>query len=105
MALSLFASRKGEIGKMHAEKSRRTLVSYVSRESDSRHRQAGVRAMSTPFPPTIIVRHPNENPRKCSVLPLRDREDLRFLNYPVKEHPCLEGYIRLAAEGPELSSA
>ncbi len=60
--------------------------------------------MSQP-PPTIIVRHPNENPRKCSVLPLRGRPDLLFLNYPVHERPPLEGYIRLAAEGPPLSEA
>lgn len=55
------------------------------------------------YPPTVIVRHSHENPRKCSVLPLRGREDIVFLNYPVKERPLLAGYIRLAAEGPELS--
>jgi pre-rRNA-processing protein TSR3 len=37
-------------------------------------------------PVTIIVRHPKENPRKCSVVPLK-------------------GYVRLAADGPELSVA
>jgi pre-rRNA-processing protein TSR3 len=57
------------------------------------------------YPPTLIVRHTKENPRKCSVLPLRGRPDLIFLNYPVKERPLLEGYIRLAAEGPELTAA
>ncbi len=56
------------------------------------------------IPPTIIVRHPKENPRKCSVLPLRGRGDLVFLNYPVSEQPLLTGYVRLAADGPELSS-
>lgn len=56
-------------------------------------------------PPTIIVRHPRENPRKCSVLPLRGRADLVFLSFPVTQRPPLEGYIRLAAEGPELSPA
>src|SRR5579862_4837712 len=61
--------------------------------------------MSVLHPPTIIVRHHKENPRKCSVLPLRDRPDLIFLNYPVKERPQLDGYIRLAAEGPPLSAA
>jgi pre-rRNA-processing protein TSR3 len=61
--------------------------------------------MSALYPPTVIVRHPKENPRKCSVLPLRGRADLLFLNFPVKERPPLEGYIRLAAEGPELSAA
>lgn len=58
-----------------------------------------------PFPPTIIVRHTRENPRKCSVLPLRGRPDLLFLNYPVAKRPSLEGYVRLAADGPELSVA
>ncbi len=55
------------------------------------------------FPPTVIVRHTHENPRKCSVMPLRGRPDVLFLTYPVKERPLLEGYVRLAAEGPLLS--
>jgi pre-rRNA-processing protein TSR3 len=57
------------------------------------------------YPPTIIVRHPKENPRKCSILPLRGREDLVFLGYPPKEPLALDGYVRLAADGPELSVA
>jgi pre-rRNA-processing protein TSR3 len=57
------------------------------------------------YPVTIIVRHPKENPRKCSVMPLKGRADVVFLNYPAKTLPSLEGYVRLAAEGPELSSA
>ena len=61
--------------------------------------------MSLIFPPTLIVRHSRENPRKCSVLPLRGRPDLVFLPYPVKQRPPLEGYIRLAADGPPLSAA
>ena len=56
-------------------------------------------------PPTVIVRHSHENPRKCSILPLRGRPDLVFLTYPVKEPPPLGGYLRLAADGPELSAA
>jgi pre-rRNA-processing protein TSR3 len=56
------------------------------------------------FPPTVIVRHTHENPRKCSVLPLRGRPDVLFLTYPINERPPLEGYVRLAAEGPPLSS-
>ena len=58
-----------------------------------------------PYPPTVIVRHRHENPRKCSILPLRGRADLVFLNYPVAERPPLDGYVRLAAEGPALSAA
>ena len=61
--------------------------------------------MTTIFPPTVIVRHTHENPRKCSVYPLRGLPGLVFLNYPVAQRPPLEGYVRLAAEGPELSSA
>ena len=56
-------------------------------------------------PVTIIVRHPKENPKKCSVLPLRGRADLRFYTYPVTTLPPLDGYVRLAADGPPLSSA
>ena len=61
--------------------------------------------MESRYPPTVIVRHTHENPRKCSVLPLRGRPDVRFLTHPVKERPPLEGYVRLAAEGPPLSPA
>jgi pre-rRNA-processing protein TSR3 len=61
--------------------------------------------MGLPYPPTVIVRHTHENPRKCSVLPLRSRSDLVFLNYPVTDRPSLDGYVRLAAEGDPLSPA
>jgi len=54
---------------------------------------------------TLIVRHPRENPKKCSVLPIKGRGDVQFLSYPVKDLPPLAGYVRLATEGPELSSA
>ncbi len=57
------------------------------------------------MPITIIVRHPKENPKKCSVLPLKGRPDLFFVNYPVKAPLDLAGYVRLAAEGPVLSLA
>ncbi len=61
--------------------------------------------MSPGHLPTIIVRHPKENPRKCSVLPLRGQPQLVFLPYPVRQRPDLTGYVRLAADGPELSPA
>lgn len=54
---------------------------------------------------TVIVRHPKESPRKCSILPLRDRADVTFYAYPVKDRPDLSCYIRLAAEGPPLTEA
>jgi pre-rRNA-processing protein TSR3 len=56
-------------------------------------------------PVTIIVRHPRENPRKCSVRPLRGRPDILFLPYPPRRRPALEDYVRLAADGPPLSAA
>jgi pre-rRNA-processing protein TSR3 len=59
--------------------------------------------MEFSFPPTVIVRHTHENPRKCSVLPLKGRPDVVFLTHPVKDRPTLDGYIRLTAEGPPLS--
>ena len=61
--------------------------------------------MELVYPPTVIVRHTHENPRKCSVLPLRGRPDVVFLKYPVNDRPPLDGYVRLAAEGPPLSPA
>lgn len=61
--------------------------------------------MSDGPPPTIIVRDGHENPKKCSVWPLRGLPGLVFLHYPLKQRPPLDGYIRLAAEGPELTAA
>jgi pre-rRNA-processing protein TSR3 len=57
------------------------------------------------YPVTVIVRHNRESRQKCSVWPLRGRSDLLFLPYPVVDRPGLQNYIRLAAEGPELSAA
>lgn len=57
------------------------------------------------FPITIIVRHPRENPKKCTVLPLKGRADVLLLPYPPIEMPAFDGYIRLAADGPELATA
>jgi pre-rRNA-processing protein TSR3 len=59
----------------------------------------------TDTPITVIIRSPHENPKKCSVLPLQGRADLLFLTHPVRERPPLDGYIRLAAEGPPLSAS
>ena len=58
----------------------------------------------TTAPPVIIVRHPAENPRKCSVMPLRGRSGIVFLTHPVADPPDLTNYVRLAAEGPALSA-
>lgn len=61
--------------------------------------------MPPAYPLTVIVRHSRENPRKCSILPLRGRADMAICPYPVKKRPNLEGYVRLAVEGPELTLA
>src|SRR6516162_769988 len=61
--------------------------------------------MTADVPVTIIVRHPKENPKKCSVLPLKGRAGLAFVHYPVKTPLLLENYIRLSADGPQLSRA
>jgi pre-rRNA-processing protein TSR3 len=61
--------------------------------------------MATLYPPTIIVRSPRENPRKCSILPLKNRTDLIFLDHPVGRRPDLANYVRLAADGPDLSDS
>jgi pre-rRNA-processing protein TSR3 len=61
--------------------------------------------MSAGHLPTVIVRHARENPHKCSILPLRGRPDVVILGYPVKQIPDLTGFVRLAAEGPELTRA
>src|SRR5262249_61706878 len=45
------------------------------------------------------------NPKKCSILPLRGRDDMHICAYPVKHRPDLTGYVRLAADGPELTAA
>lgn len=61
--------------------------------------------MTDAYPPTMVIRHPRENPRKCSIYPLKERADFRFFTYPVSRPLPLEGYIRLAADGAELSAA
>jgi pre-rRNA-processing protein TSR3 len=57
------------------------------------------------YPPTVVIRHPKENPKKCSILPLKGRADLFFLIHPVKQLPALEGYVCLSADGPPLTEA
>jgi pre-rRNA-processing protein TSR3 len=61
--------------------------------------------MTLAFPPTIIIRHPKESPKKCSIVALKSREDVRILPHPVHKLPPLEGYVRLCEEGPPLTAA
>ena len=66
---------------------------------------ARIETMQPSNPITLIIRHPHENPRKCSILPLKQRPDIRICTYPLKQRLDLAGYVRLAANGPELSKA
>lgn len=55
-------------------------------------------------PPTIIVVHPKEKRSKCSVEPLRGREDFVFWTFPERGPQSLDGYVRLGLGGPLLSA-
>jgi pre-rRNA-processing protein TSR3 len=55
-------------------------------------------------PPTIIVVHPKEKRSKCTVEPLRGREEFVFWTFPERGPQPLEGYIRLGLGGPQLSA-
>src|SRR5215211_5773062 len=59
--------------------------------------------MPKPHLPTIIVVHPKEKRRKCSVEPLRGRPGFAFWNWPNRGPEPLDGYVRLGLGGPELS--
>ncbi len=61
--------------------------------------------MQLTYPPTVVVRHPKERPERCSILPLKGREDMIFLTFPSKKVPSLDGYVRLSADGPALNAA
>ena len=56
-------------------------------------------------PPTIIVVHRRENRSKCSVEPLRERDEFTFWTYPDDGPESLAGYVRLGIGGPLLSEA
>lgn len=60
--------------------------------------------METPPPPTIIVVHPKEKRSKCSVEPLRGRDEFVFWKFPDQGPEPLDGYVRLGLGGPELSA-
>ncbi len=56
------------------------------------------------FPPTVVVVHPKERRRKCTVRPLKERTGFAFCSYPRMPYD-LTGYIRLGFAGPLLSEA
>jgi pre-rRNA-processing protein TSR3 len=57
------------------------------------------------FPPTVIVVHPRENRKKCSVEPLRGRAGFQFATYNAGNPVVLPEvqYVRLGIGGPHLS--
>lgn len=56
-------------------------------------------------PPTIIVVHPKERRSKCSVEPLRGRDDFVFVRFPDPVPLPLNNYVRLGIGGKVLSAA
>ena len=61
--------------------------------------------MAENYPATLIVVHPKERRKKCSVEPLRGNNDFIFWKFPKQGDEPLDGYVRLAMDGPLLSSA
>lgn len=62
---------------------------------------------SVQYPDTLIVVHPRENRKKCSVEPLRGRPGFQFSTYnpnSIVELPA-EKYVRLGIGGPVLGPA
>lgn len=55
------------------------------------------------YPPTIIIRDPHEHTKKCTIFHLRQRDDVILRRWHTAQPPCLEGYVRLAPNGPPLS--
>lgn len=56
-------------------------------------------------PITLLVVHPRENRAKCSLEPLRGRADFRFVKFDPRVELDLDGYVRLAVDGPPLTAA
>ena len=54
--------------------------------------------------PTVIVVHPRERRKKCTVRALRHRDGFAFCNYP-RRPDDLTGYVRLGLGGLLLSEA
>ncbi|MAG93761.1 MAG: hypothetical protein CMJ48_08440 [Planctomycetaceae bacterium] len=56
-------------------------------------------------PPTILVVHPKERRKKCTLEPLRGREGFVFRKYPRRGPEPLDNYVQLGFGGPEISPA
>lgn len=57
------------------------------------------------LPPTILVIHPKERRSKCSVEPLRGRDDFQFVKFPAPVETDLSNYVRLGIGGEVLSES
>ncbi len=55
-------------------------------------------------PPTVIVVHPRERRSKCSVEPLRQRDEFVFCTFPDAVPIELNNYVRLGIGGRLLSA-
>lgn len=55
------------------------------------------------WPPTVMVVHPRERRSKCTVEPLRGRDDFHFVRFPDEVSIPLDGYVRLGMGGAVLS--
>src|SRR5947209_7582266 len=55
------------------------------------------------FPPTFVIRHRQENLKKCSLHGLEERPDFVFLTYPYRDLPDLTGYVVLMLNAPPLT--
>jgi pre-rRNA-processing protein TSR3 len=53
----------------------------------------------------VIIRHPKEKKKKCTIVPLKGRPDFLIIHHPVRYLPPLDNYVRLCAEGPPLTVA
>jgi pre-rRNA-processing protein TSR3 len=56
-------------------------------------------------PPVLIVIRRGEDPRQCTVRPLRGTPGLEFLPYPLRQKPDLSRHRLLAPDAPPLSAA
>lgn len=57
-------------------------------------------------PPVLILVRRGEDPRQCSVRPLRGTPGLEFRSYPLRHtKPDLTRHLLLAPDGPPLTSA
>ncbi len=56
------------------------------------------------FPHTVVIRHQQENLKKCSLRGLEKRADFIFISFPYKQLPILDNYIILTLEAPPLTS-